>query len=115
MTDIVSLEALAALFEPGQSVAIPVDNAGVSMAATAALIEAGITGLKLVCVPISGLQADLLIGAHHPLMYGVVGVGVVAGSVRLWLETHQVYETRICPSTAPVPQFSFLLCCDIIF
>ena len=64
MTDIVSLEALAALFEPGQSVAIPVDNAGVSMAATAALIEAGITGLKLVCVPVSGLQADLLIGVR---------------------------------------------------
>jgi glutaconate CoA-transferase subunit A len=63
MTDIVSLERLAARIQSGQSVAVPVENAGVSMAATAAMIEAGVTGLKLVCVPTSGMQADLLIGA----------------------------------------------------
>jgi glutaconate CoA-transferase, subunit A len=63
MTEIVSLERLAGCIAPGASLAIPVDNAGVSMAATAALIEAGISGLKLVCVPTSGMQADLLIGA----------------------------------------------------
>ncbi len=63
MTDIVSLEALAARFAQGQSIAIPVDNSGVAMAATAALIEAGIRDLGLICVPISGMQADLLIGA----------------------------------------------------
>jgi len=61
MTDIIALEALAARIAPGQSLAIPVT--GVSMAATCALIESGMTGLKLVCVPVSGLQADLLIGA----------------------------------------------------
>lgn len=63
MTEVVTVEALAASIKPGQSVTIPVDRAGVSMAATAAMIEAGLTGLHLVCVPISGLQADLLIGA----------------------------------------------------
>lgn len=61
MTEIVALAALAARITPGQSIAIPAT--GVSMAATAALLESGITDLKLVCVPISGLQADLLIGA----------------------------------------------------
>lgn len=61
MTDIVSLEALAARIAPGQSLAIPVT--GIAMAATAAVIEAGISGLRLICVPVSGLQADLLIGA----------------------------------------------------
>ena len=61
MTEIVSLEALAGRIAPSQSLAIPVT--GVAMAATAALIEAGADSLKLICVPISGLQADLLIGA----------------------------------------------------
>jgi glutaconate CoA-transferase subunit A len=44
-------------------VAVPRDTSGVSMAATAALIRARVRGLHLVCVPTSGLQADLLIGA----------------------------------------------------
>jgi glutaconate CoA-transferase subunit A len=44
-------------------VAIPPDYAGVAMAATRALLRRGIEGLRLVCVPQSGLQADLLIGA----------------------------------------------------
>ena len=63
MTEIVALEALAARIAPGQSLAIPVDGSGVAMAATAALLETGISDLRLICVPISGLQADLLIGA----------------------------------------------------
>lgn len=63
MTEIVALETLAARVAPGQSLAIPVDGSGVAMAATAALLEAGIRDLKLICVPISGMQADLLIGA----------------------------------------------------
>ena len=63
MADIVSLEALASRISPGLSLAIPIDRCGVSMAATAALIEAGVKDLHLVCVPISGMQADLLIGA----------------------------------------------------
>lgn len=45
MTDVVCREALAARIVPGQSLAIPAGNSGVAMAATAALIETGITGL----------------------------------------------------------------------
>ncbi len=63
MTEIVALEGLVAHVTSGQSLAIPVDGSGVAMAATAALLEAGIRDLELICVPISGLQADLLIGA----------------------------------------------------
>ncbi len=74
MTEIVSLEALAADVAPGQSLAIPVT--GVSMAATAALIEAGVRDLRLICVPVSGMQADLLIGA------GAVG-GIETSAVSL--------------------------------
>jgi glutaconate CoA-transferase, subunit A len=61
MTEIVSLEALAARIAPGLKLAIPVT--GVAMAATATLIETGVTDLRLICVPTSGLQADFLIGA----------------------------------------------------
>ncbi len=84
MTDIVSLEALTARIAPGQSLAIPVDNAGVSMAATAALIESGITDLRLVCVPISGMQADLLIGAGAvaALETSAISLGEAGGAPR---------------------------------
>lgn len=84
MTDIVSLEALAGRIAPGQSVAIPVEGAGVSMAATAALIEAGIRGLRLVCVPIGGMQADLLIGAKAvaSLETSAISLGEAGGAPR---------------------------------
>ena len=58
-----SVEALVAGIAPGQLVAIPPDYSGVSMAATRALLAAGHRGLRLVAVPTSGLQADLLVGA----------------------------------------------------
>lgn len=84
MTDIVSLEALTARIAPGQSIAIPVDNSGVSMAATASLIESGINDLRLVCVPISGMQADLLIGAGAvtSLETSAVSLGEAGGAPR---------------------------------
>jgi len=63
MTDIVTLEALVACLTHRQSIAIPVDNSGVAMAVTAGMIDAGIQDIRLICVPISGMQADLLIGA----------------------------------------------------
>jgi glutaconate CoA-transferase subunit A len=84
MTDIVSLEALVARIASGSSLAIPVDGAGVAMAATAALIEAGATDLRLVCVPISGLQADLLIGAKavSSIETSAVSLGEAGGAPR---------------------------------
>ncbi len=82
MTDVVSLVALAARISPGQSVAIPVE--GVAMAATAALLEANIRDLRLVCVPISGMQADLLIGAGavSTLETSAVSLGEAGGAPR---------------------------------
>jgi glutaconate CoA-transferase subunit A len=84
MTDLVSLAELAARIRPGDSLAVPVDRAGVSMAATAALIEQGVRDLKLVCVPISGLQADLLIGARavSALETSAVSLGEAGGAPR---------------------------------
>jgi glutaconate CoA-transferase, subunit A len=57
------LEALAAAIPDGAKLAIPADYSGVAMAATRALIRRGAKNLHLVCVPTSGLQADMLIGA----------------------------------------------------
>src|ERR1700756_2550826 len=82
MTEIVSLEALAARVAPLQSLAVPVT--GVAMATTAALIESGATGLKLICVPVSGLQADLLIGAKAvaAVETSAVSLGEAGGAPR---------------------------------
>ncbi|HEV2675903.1 MAG TPA: CoA transferase [Aliidongia sp.] len=51
------------LIGDGTLLAIPPDYAGAALAATRALIRRGVRNLRLVCVPQSGLQADMLIGA----------------------------------------------------
>lgn len=63
MTERLSLDALAARITDGAKLAIPADYAGVAMAATRALLRRGAKDLRLVTVPTSGLQADMLIGA----------------------------------------------------
>src|SRR5688572_1052501 len=55
-------DALAPLAD-GCLLAIPRESTGVAMAATRALIRRGVTRLRLVALPTSSLQADLLIGA----------------------------------------------------
>src|SRR5215468_7540176 len=57
------LTALAAMIPDGAKLAVPSENCGVAMAATRELIRSGVRGLHLVCVPVSGLQADIMIGA----------------------------------------------------
>src|SRR5689334_19596106 len=63
MTKVLTLEALAAQIPDGAHVAIPPDYSFVAMAATRALIRRRARNLRLLGVPTSGLQADLLIGA----------------------------------------------------
>ena len=60
---ICELTELAAAVPDGAKVAVAQDNCGVSMAATRELVRRGVRGLHLVCVPVSGLQAEILIGA----------------------------------------------------
>ena len=62
-TSLTSLEALVAAIPDGALLAVPKDTSGVAMAATRTLARRGVRNLHLVCVPTSGLQADLLIGA----------------------------------------------------
>jgi glutaconate CoA-transferase subunit A len=58
-----SVEELAAAIPDGALLAIPKDSSGVAMAATRELVRRGLRDLHLVCVPVGGLQADILIGA----------------------------------------------------
>jgi glutaconate CoA-transferase, subunit A len=57
------LDSLAGAIPDGSMLAVPKDSSGVAMAATKELIRHGVRDLHLVCVPTSGIQADLLIGA----------------------------------------------------
>jgi glutaconate CoA-transferase, subunit A len=63
VTRICTLAELAAAIPDGARLAIPAPYAGVAMAATRALVRRRARELRLVCVPQSGLQADILIGA----------------------------------------------------
>jgi glutaconate CoA-transferase subunit A len=55
-------DALAPI-KDGCLLAVPRESTGVAMAATRALIRRGVRNLRLVALPTSSLQADLLIGA----------------------------------------------------
>jgi glutaconate CoA-transferase subunit A len=58
-----SLIELISPIKDGCRLAIGKEETGASIAATLALIERGVRRLHLICLPVSGLQADLLIGA----------------------------------------------------
>lgn len=60
---ICSIAELAAQVPDGAKLVVAKDESGVAMAAALALIRRGVKNLHLVTVPVSGLQADLLIGA----------------------------------------------------
>jgi glutaconate CoA-transferase, subunit A len=60
---IVSVDELVAQIPDGARLAVSKDDTGVAMAATLALLRRGVRNLHLICMPVSGLQADLLIGA----------------------------------------------------
>lgn len=59
----IELHELVAPIADGCFLAIPKDESGVAMAATRELIRRGVKDLRLLCAPVCGLQADLLIGA----------------------------------------------------
>ncbi|HWP25770.1 MAG TPA: CoA-transferase [Xanthobacteraceae bacterium] len=59
-----TLDEVVAPVVGGCTLAVPRENSGVAMAATRALIRRGTKRLKLVALPTSSLQADLLIGAN---------------------------------------------------
>ncbi|BBK43020.1 CoA synthetase [Allostella vacuolata] len=62
-TQFVDLEQLAGQLPDGAFIALPPDYSNVPMALTHALMRRPVRDLRLLCVPTSGIQADLLIGA----------------------------------------------------
>ena len=60
---LMSVDRLAGLIPDGAKIAVPPDYSGVAMELTRALVRRRVKNLHLVCVPVSGLQAELLIGA----------------------------------------------------
>ena len=56
-------DQLAAKIPDGAKICVPPDYAGVAMELTRAVVRRGVRNLHLVCVPVSGLQAELLIGS----------------------------------------------------
>jgi glutaconate CoA-transferase subunit A len=57
------LASLAAMIPHGAKLALPSENSGVAMSAARELIRGEVRGLHLVCVPVGGIQTDILIGA----------------------------------------------------
>ena len=54
---------IAARIRDGDKLAVPKDASGPSLAITRELVRRGVRDLHLVCVPVGGLPADLLIGS----------------------------------------------------
>jgi glutaconate CoA-transferase subunit A len=102
MTSFCGLDALAAAIQDGAKVAIPNDPYGVSMAATRALVRRGARGLRIVCVPTSGIQADVLIGAGcvESIETSAVSIGEY-GTAPRFAAAARAGTVRILDATCP--------------
>jgi len=79
-----TLSELVKRIPDGSILAVPKDESGVALAATRALLRRGVKDLHLLCVPTSGIQADLLIGAGcvNTLESGAVTMGEFGAAPR---------------------------------
>jgi glutaconate CoA-transferase subunit A len=60
---VVTVEEIAAEIGDGIKLAVPKNASGPAMAVTREMLRRGVRTLHLVCVPVGGLQAEILIGA----------------------------------------------------
>jgi glutaconate CoA-transferase, subunit A len=99
---ICDLSELAAAVPDGAKLAVPLDNCGVAMAATRELVRRGVHGLHLVCVPWSGLQAEILIGAGAvaTIETSAVTLGEY-GPAHRFIDALRHRRIRILDSTCP--------------
>jgi len=99
---ICELAELAAAVPDGAKLVVPSDNCGVAMAATRELVRRGVRGLHLVCVPTSGLQAEILIGAGAvaTLETSAVTLGEF-GPAHRFIDALRNRRIRILDSTCP--------------
>jgi len=99
---ICDLRELAAAVPDGAKLVVPSDNCGVAMAATRELVRRGVRGLHLVCVPTSGLQAEILVGAGAiaTLETSAVTLGEF-GPAHRFIDALRNSRIRILDSTCP--------------
>lgn len=97
-----SLEALAATIADGTLLAIGKDSSGVAMAATRELVRRRVRDLHLLCVPVSGMQADVLVGAGcvRTLESSGVSLGELGAAPR-FVAALKARELRMLDSTCP--------------
>src|ERR1700686_5021558 len=102
MGEIVSLQALAAKVRSGMRVAVPADYCGVAMAATSAIIANRPENLHLVCVPVTGMQGDMLIGEGllGVLETSAVTLGAAGGAPR-FIEGVRIGAFRLMDAPCP--------------
>src|SRR5215467_2088783 len=102
MTEFLSLDALAARIPDGALIAIPPDHVGVAMAATRVLLRRGVRGLRVLTVPTSGLQADLLIGAGAVAEIETAGIMLgEAGSAPRFIAAVKAGGVAVRDATCP--------------
>ncbi len=97
-----TLDALAAAIPDGAVLAIPPDNCGAPIAATLALIRRKARGLHLVCVPQSGLQTELLVGAGavRTVETAAITLGEF-GPARRFADALRTGRIRVLDATCP--------------
>jgi len=80
----VTTSELVQCIADGAKLAVPKDDVGVAMRATRELVRRGVRDLHLVCVPIGGIQTDILIGtgAIRILETSAVTLGEFGGGPR---------------------------------
>jgi glutaconate CoA-transferase, subunit A len=103
MGEIVSLEELAAEVRAGCKLAIPADYCGVAMAATAAIIANRPKNLHVVCVPVTGMQGDMLIGEGlvGTLETSAVSLGEAGGAPRFMDAIKRGGSFKMMDATCP--------------
>jgi glutaconate CoA-transferase subunit A len=105
---IASLDDALGIIRDGDLLAVPPDYAGVAMAATRALIRRGARGLRLVTLPQSGLQADLLIGAGIVVEIETAAVGLgEAGPAPRFTAAVQAGTLKVKDTTCPALHAGF--------
>jgi glutaconate CoA-transferase subunit A len=97
-----SVQQLGALIPSGSKLAVPKDHSGAAIAVTQVLIERQVRNLHLVCVPIGGLQADLLIGAGcvATVETSAVTLGEYGGAPR-FVDAVRQGRIRVLDATCP--------------
>ena len=96
------LAELAAAVPDGAKLVVPADSCGVAMAATRELVRRGVRGLHLVCVPTSGLQAEILIGAGAVAILETSAVTLGEfGPAQRFIDAVRHRRIRILDSTCP--------------